>query len=76
MKNTEGDAVASAGRAEDLRPSNREAQSSSSGFQHDRICTSNHSAHLISHYACPVNRCTLSEQNLGLRHTKLSLIIR
>ena len=60
----------------DLPSSNREPQSSVSGFQHDQICTSNHCTHLISHCACPVNHSRISKQNLRLRHTKLSLIIR
>lgn len=60
----------------DLSSQTEEPQSSISGFQHDQICTSNHCAHLISHYVCPVNHCRISKQNLRLRLTKLSLIIR
>lgn len=51
-------------RNKDLPSSNREPQSSISGFQHDQICTSNHCTHLISHCACPVNHCRISKQNL------------
>lgn len=40
---------------------NKEPQYSITGFQHEQICTSNHCTIVISHCACPVYHCGLSQ---------------